>query len=109
MPIFFTFRLLTRLLSSSEPNPLLTKILTKIITFIHLIDSSMLAAQIGYQLTTDAMILCDPEEKDWESDVSLGSMRELSGKGQEISKSVAEGFRDIEQQIYKVPISNYLF
>jgi hypothetical protein len=83
--------------------------LTKITTLIHLIDSSMLAAQIGYQLTTDAMIFCDPEEKDWESDVSLESLRELSGKGQQTAKSVAEGFRDIEQQIYKVPISNSLF
>jgi len=69
----------------------------------------MLAAQIGYQLTTDAMILCDPEEKDWESDVTLDSMRELSKKGQETAESVAEGFRDIEQQIYKVFMPNSLF
>ena len=93
---------LLEFLSSSEPNHLLTKILAKIITFIHLIDSSMLAAQMGYQLATDAMILCDPEEEGWESNVSLESMRELSVKGQETAKSVIDSFRDIKQQIYKV-------
>jgi hypothetical protein len=62
----------------------------------------MLAAQMGYQLTTDAMILCDPEEEDWESNVSLESMRELSVKGQETARSVMDNFRDIKQQIYKV-------
>lgn len=91
-----------RFLSSSEPNHLLAKILPKIITFIHLIDSSMLAAQMGYQLATDAMILCDPEEEGWESSVSLESMRELSVKGQETARSVTDGFRDVKQQIYKV-------
>ncbi|KIM36254.1 hypothetical protein M413DRAFT_427686, partial [Hebeloma cylindrosporum] len=91
--------------SSAEPNHLLTKILTKIISFIHLIDSNMLAAQMGYQLATDAMILLDPEEEGWESDVSLESMRELSVKGQETAQSVADGFRDVKQQIYKIAAS----
>jgi len=62
----------------------------------------MLAAQIGYQLSTDVMILCDLEEEGWESNVSLETMRELSVKGQEATRSVVDGFRDIKQQIYKV-------
>ena len=66
----------------------------------------MLAAQIGYQLSTDAMILCDLEAEGWESSVSLESMRELSVKGQEATRSVVDGFRDIKQQIYKVRIDS---
>jgi hypothetical protein len=95
--------LLTRILSSSKPNHLLNKILTKLATFIYGIETSLLEAQIGYQLATDA-ILFGTEEEGLQSHANLESMRELSGKGQEISRSVMDNFRDIKQQIYKVRI-----
>lgn len=63
---------------------------------IHLINSSML---IRYQLTTGVMILSDPEEKDWESDVTLESMQELSGKGPETTKSVTDSFWYIKWEV----------
>ncbi|KDR66473.1 hypothetical protein GALMADRAFT_259268 [Galerina marginata CBS 339.88] len=91
--------------SSSEPLPLLTKISEKILGLIHLIDSSMLTAQLGYQLATDAMILCDPEETDWDADVSVESLRSISVKGCEMSKAVMEGFRDVNQAVYKIAAS----
>ncbi|KAF8965767.1 hypothetical protein BDZ97DRAFT_1810888 [Flammula alnicola] len=88
--------------SSSDPNPVLTKILNKIISLVQLIDSSMLVAQLGYQLTTDAMILCDTEDADWEANVTVDGLRDHSAKAQEISQRVMEGFRDIKQEVYKI-------
>lgn len=100
--------LFIRILSSSEPNHLLNKILTKIITFIHMINASALAAQIGYQLATDIMILSVTEEG-LQSHANLENMRELSGNGQGIATFVMNGFRDIKQQIYKVRTRNKIF
>ena len=50
------------------------------------------------------MILCGTEEEGRQSYASLESMQELSKNGQEVARSVMDGFRDIEQQIYKVRI-----
>ena len=95
--------LLTRILSSSEPNHLLNEILAKIITFVDTIDASVLVAQMGYQLSTDAMILCSGTEEELrEFHTRLESMRDISGNGQEISRFIRDGFRDIKQQIYEV-------
>ena len=62
----------------------------------------MLAAQIGYQLATDAMILCDLEEEGWESNVSPESMRELSANGKEAARFVVNRFRDIKHTRYMI-------
>ena len=67
-----------------------------------MIDASALAAQIGYQLATDAMILSGAEQEGLQSHADLESMRELSGNGQGIARSVMDSFRDIKLQIYKV-------
>jgi len=69
-----------------------------------MIEESVIAARIGYQLATDAMILCGAEEEGQQSNASLESMQELSKNGQGIARSVMDGFRDIEQQVYKVRI-----
>ncbi|KIM36251.1 hypothetical protein M413DRAFT_427683 [Hebeloma cylindrosporum] len=92
----------SRMRSSSEPNHLLNKVLTKIIIFIHMIETSAVAARIGYQLAADVIILSEGEVEDREFHESLEIMRELSRSGQAITRSVAEGFRDIKQQIYKI-------
>ena len=47
--------------SSSETSPRLTKIINKINHYITLIDASMLCQQLGYQLSNNCMVLCDPE------------------------------------------------
>ena len=88
--------------SSSDENPLLTKILGKISALIRHIDSSMLVTQLGYQLASDALIFTDTEAKDWEADVTLDTLREIAGRAQEISVGVMEGFREIKQEVYKV-------
>lgn len=88
--------------SSSDENPLLTKILGKISALIRHIDSSMLVTQLGYQLASDALIFSDTETKDWEADVTLDTLREIAGRAQEISAGVMEGFREIKQEVYKV-------
>ena len=69
-----------------------------------MIDANLLAAQIGHQLATDAMILSGSgtEGEGREFNASLDSMRELSGKGQEIARSVMDNFRDIKREIDKV-------
>jgi len=67
-----------------------------------MIEASLPEAQIGYQLATDAMALSGTEDEGQEFHASLESVRDLSGKGQEIARSVMDNFRDIEQQIYKV-------
>jgi len=67
-----------------------------------MIEASLPEAQIGYQLATDAMTLSGTEEEGQEFHANLESVRDLSGKGQEIARSVMDNFRDIEQQIYKV-------
>jgi len=69
---------------------------------VHMIEASVVAAHIGYQLATDAMILCGIEEEGRQSHASRESMQELSKNGQGITRSVMDGFRDIEQQIYDV-------
>ncbi|KAF9484234.1 hypothetical protein BDN70DRAFT_989692 [Pholiota conissans] len=95
----------SRMRSSSEPNPLLTKILNKILGLIGLIDSSMLVAQLGYQLATDIAILYDTEAVDWEADITIETLREIAGKAQSTSQSVMEGFREIRQEVYKIAAS----
>jgi predicted nuclease with RNAse H fold len=78
-------------------------VLTKIITFIDTINASVIAAQMGHQLAAEAKILCcDTEEERREFPACLESMRELSRNGQEISRFIMDGFRDIKQQIYEV-------
>jgi hypothetical protein len=67
-----------------------------------MIEASLPEAQIGYQLATDAMTLSGTEDEGQEFHASLESVRDLSGKGQEIARSVMDNFRDIEQQIHKV-------
>jgi len=69
-----------------------------------MIEASVLAANIGYQLATDAVILCNGEEEGRQSHASLESMQELSRNGQRMARFAVDGFRDIEQQIYKVRI-----
>ncbi|PPR05505.1 hypothetical protein CVT26_009009 [Gymnopilus dilepis] len=91
--------------ASSDPLPLLAKISRTIHHLIALVDASMLAAQRGYQLASDAMILCDPEEADWEADVSVDGLRGTSREGYEKAKSVMEGFRDVRQEVYKIAAS----
>ncbi|KJA21362.1 hypothetical protein HYPSUDRAFT_187632 [Hypholoma sublateritium FD-334 SS-4] len=90
---------------SSDENPLLTKILNKISTLIHHIDSSMLVTQLGYQLASDALIFCDTEAKDWEADVTHDTLRDIAGHALEISTGVMEGFREIKQEVYKIAAS----
>ncbi|KAF8877453.1 hypothetical protein CPB84DRAFT_1794926, partial [Gymnopilus junonius] len=65
----------------------------------------MLAAQMGYQLASDAMIMCDPEETEWEADVSVDSLRGISKDGHETANSVMEGFREVKQEVYKIAAS----
>ncbi|CAA7263409.1 unnamed protein product [Cyclocybe aegerita] len=91
--------------SSSDPSPLLSKIVTKMTNLIRLIDASIIASQLGYQLATDSMIMCDPDEGDWEADVSLSVLREVSKKGRNKTKEVADGFREIKQEVYKIAAS----
>ena len=67
-----------------------------------MVEASLPGAQIGYQLATDAMTLSGTEDEGQEYHASLESVRDLSGKGQEIAKSIMDNFRDVEQQIYKV-------
>jgi hypothetical protein len=77
--------------------------LTKIITFIDTIDASVISAQMGYQLATEAMILrCGTDEERREFHACLESIRELAGNGQEISRFIMDDFRDIKQQIHEV-------
>jgi hypothetical protein len=62
----------------------------------------MLVAQLGYQLATNAMMLYDTEEADWEADVTIDTLRDIAGKAHTTSQSVMEGFREIKQEVYKV-------
>ncbi|PPQ81372.1 hypothetical protein CVT25_015893 [Psilocybe cyanescens] len=97
--------------SASDPLPVLTKISTKIHALIRLIDASMLAAQLGYRLATDAMLLCestliviDSELGEWDAGVSvdIDMLRETCRSGCENAGKVADGFRDVRQEAYKI-------
>ena len=64
----------------------------------------MLVAQIGYQLSTNAMIVCDAEGMDWEleGDATREGLAGHAKKAHEIAQGVVEAFRDIRQEVYKV-------
>lgn len=77
----------------------------------------MLAAQLGYQLATDAILLCestlivaDSELSEWDVGVSVDIevLRETCRSGCENAVKVMEGFRDVRQEAYKVRVM-YLF
>lgn len=59
-------------------------------------------AQLGYHLSSDALIYCDSETIDWDADVSIQSLCGVAGRALELSKSVTDGFREIKQDVYKV-------
>ena len=90
--------------SSSEPSALLNKILAKINNLIRKIDNSMLVAQMGYQLATNAMIVCDAESMDWEleGDATRAGLAEQAKAANQMAQGVVETFRDIRQEVYKV-------
>ncbi|KAH9474526.1 hypothetical protein JR316_0012987 [Psilocybe cubensis] len=97
--------------SATDPLPILTKISAKIHALIRLIDASMLAAQLGYQLATDAISLCestlivvDSELGEWDAGVSIDIevLRETCRSGCENAVKVMEGFRDVRQEAYKI-------
>ncbi|KAF9558971.1 hypothetical protein CPC08DRAFT_709211 [Agrocybe pediades] len=91
--------------STNEPNQVLTKVSSKISNFIRLIDVSILSAQCGYQLASDAMVVCDPEETEWDTDVNIESLKAVCNNGETLAKEAADGFRDIKQEIYKIAAS----
>ncbi|KAF9531254.1 hypothetical protein CPB83DRAFT_849642 [Crepidotus variabilis] len=92
-------------LTCNEDSPLLAKTLAKIHGLVKLVDTSMVAAHLGYRLATSAMILCDSEEQEWEADVSLENLKELVAQGVSMSNEVVVGFRDVQQEIYKIAAS----
>jgi len=48
------------------------------------------------------MIICDPQETEWDTDVNIESLKMVCNRGEELAKEVADGFREIKQEIYKV-------
>jgi len=85
----------------AENPPLLTKLLDRVHAFIKLVDSSIVTARVGHHIATTAIMMCDPENKEWEI-VLVDSIRELSSKGSEMAREIATGFADIDQVLYKV-------
>ncbi|KAF5328366.1 hypothetical protein D9619_013245 [Psilocybe cf. subviscida] len=87
--------------SPSDPSALLNKIVTKINNLIRKIDNSMLVAQMGYQLATNAMIVCDAESMDWEleGDATREGLAEQAKTANQMAQGVVEAFRDIRQEI----------
>lgn len=80
---------------------MLTKLVDRVHAFIKFIDTSIITARLGLHIANTAIMICDPENKEWEI-VLIDSIRELSSKGSEMAHEVATAFADIEQVVYKV-------
>lgn len=88
-----------------EAGPLVAKIVKRVNAYIHAIDSTMLAAQIGYRLASEAMTLCDlMGEDDFidEGRDNLDTMKALADEGYENAEKTNVAFREIRQELYKV-------
>jgi len=102
----------TRSSSDSEAPPSSTaalitaKITSKILAYIQLLDSSMLAGQIGFHLASEGLVLSTShqEQNEWEVD-SEGTIKRMQAKaeqGLEEAQNVERVMRDVRQEFYKV-------
>lgn len=66
----------------------------------------MLVSQMGYQLATSAMIVCDAEDMEWELEgaATRESLAEQAKAAHDLAQGVTEAFRDIRQEVYKVRV-----
>ena len=94
--------------------PLVHKTNGKILQLIQAVDTSMLVAQIGYRLSSDAASVCDPftpstmmiatsnGSKSF-SGLSLSEMLQtMAAHGHGHCLKTLETFRDVQQRLYKV-------
>ncbi|KAF5350643.1 hypothetical protein D9756_008481 [Leucocoprinus leucothites] len=103
-----------RLPNDATQAPLVPKTNSKILRLIQAVDTSMLVAQIGYRLSSDAATICDPfAPPPHASSSSLGNMKHGAGSTPEMLQTMAahghghclkaaEAFRDVQQEIYRI-------
>ena len=101
----------TRSSSDSEAPPsgaamITAKITSKILAYIQLLDSSMLAGQIAFHLASEGLVLSTShqEQNEWEID-SEGTIERMQAKaeqGLEEAQKVERVMRDVRQEFYKV-------
>lgn len=106
-----------RLLSSSSDSEappsgaalITSKITSKILAYIQLLDSSMLAGQIAFHLASEGLVLSTShqEQDEWEVD-SEGTIERMQAKaeqGLEEAQKVERVMRDVRQEFYKIAAS----
>ncbi|KXN82907.1 hypothetical protein AN958_02045 [Leucoagaricus sp. SymC.cos] len=95
---------------TSRP-PLAPKTNSKILRLIQAVDTSMLVAQIGYRLASDAASLCDPfapsnqtapGAKYFAGLSSPEMLQTMAAHGHGHCLKTTEAFRDVQQEIYKI-------
>jgi len=94
--------------------PLVHKTNNKILQLIQAIDTSMLVAQLGYRLSSDAASMCDPftpstittatsNGSKYFSGLSVSEvLRTMAAHGRGHCLKALETFRDVQQRIYRV-------
>jgi hypothetical protein len=102
-------------LNSAETRrtPLVPKINSKVLRLIQAVDTSMLVAQIGYRLSSDAASVCDPFASSSQTEPGIKTFAGLStpemiqtmaAHGHGHCLKASETFRDVQQEIFKVRV-----
>lgn len=82
-----------------------SKISSKILAYIEILDSSMLAAQIAFHLAIEGLVLStSPQDQEWEVDFegTIERMRAKAERGLEEARKVERVTRDVPQEFYKI-------
>ncbi|EDR04341.1 uncharacterized protein LACBIDRAFT_330573 [Laccaria bicolor S238N-H82] len=82
-----------------------SKISSKILAYIEILDSSMLAAQIAFHLASEGLVLStSPQDQEWEvdSEGTIERMRAKAERGLEEARKVERVTRDVPQEFYKI-------
>ncbi|KAF8641635.1 hypothetical protein AX16_009861 [Volvariella volvacea WC 439] len=98
--------------SSSESEPIVSKILERITVYIQAVESSILAALMGYRLSTDAMLLCNlvreetptsaQEPFDALTQELYQSLITLAEDGHSHAEKAKTAFLNVEQDLFKI-------
>jgi len=101
----------TRSSSNSEAPPaaaaaITSKITSKILAYIEILDSSMLAAQYAFHLASEGLVLSTShqDQQEWEVDYegTIERMQAKAEQGLEEARKVESVMRDVRQEFYKV-------
>jgi hypothetical protein len=90
----------------SAAAPIVAKITSKILAYIQLLDSSMLAGQIAFHLASEGLVfsMSHQEQNEWEVDYegTIERMQAKAEQGLEEARKVERVMRDVRQEFYKV-------